>query len=178
MPWSSRPRGPRHRWELARDLPYWSWDPQMQGYEEPVRCGATSWNLARTAPNGVEQAQKQYPLLAAALKLDEDPAQAANLKIAVFGDMAPEEIVRRTGVDAAVLATWESLFYDARKSREAFGWVLVRVINPELAAGNVNLACKLKFVAAVGPAGAAAVLDLGSRAPLSAGNSCSRGNWR
>jgi hypothetical protein len=162
-------RGPRHRWELAGELPFNRWDPHMQSYDEHVRHAHHFRELVNHSPLGAKQAQALYPLIAAALALDEETAKVATLKICVFGDLDSAEIARRVGVDAAVVATWEALFYDARKSRDAFGWVVAHIINPELDAGNVDLATKLRLVAAVGPLGAIAILDAGSRAPLTAG---------
>ncbi len=62
------------------------------------------------------------------------------------------------------------MFYDdVRGCRNAVGWFAAHVIGPELAAGRSELAAKLKLVAAVGPVGAQAVLDVGSRVPVTAG---------
>ncbi|MEI8374219.1 MAG: hypothetical protein WCJ35_15460 [Planctomycetota bacterium] len=162
-------RGPRYRWKLAEELPFNRWDPQMKRYDEHVQNAHHFLELVNHSPVGVKQAHALYPLIKAALALDEDAVKVAKLKICVFGDLDPAEIARRVGVDAAVVSTWEALFYDARKSRDAFGWVVTHIINPELAAGNVDLVTKLRLVAAVGPRGAIAILDAGSRAPITAG---------
>jgi len=162
-------RGPGHRWQIAGELPFRPWDARMQRYDENIRAAHHFRQLVGHSPVGVKQARALYPQIAAAVAIQEDSAKVDKLKIAVFADLSPAEIVRRLGVDEAALATWEALFYDARNSRDALGWVRLHIIDPEIAAGNVDLAAKLKLVAGVGPLGAAAVLDADSRAPLSAG---------
>jgi hypothetical protein len=101
--------------------------------------------------------------------LEGDAAKVADLKIAVFGDLAPAEIIRRVGIDATVLETWEALYYDARQSRGHIGWVRTYIVDAELAAGHVDLATKLQLVAALGSLGATTILDTGSRAPANEG---------
>ena len=162
-------RGPGHRWQIAGELPFCHWDVRMQRYDEHIQAAQHFRQLLGLSPVGAKQAQALYPLIVAAAALEQDAAKVDKLKIAVFGDMSPAEIVRRLGVDEGVLATWEALFYDARNSRNSLDWVRLRIIDPEIAAGNVDLAVKLKLVAGVGPLGAIAVLDADTRAPLSAG---------
>jgi hypothetical protein len=111
-------RGPRCRWELAMELPFNHWDPQMQRYDEYIRDAHHFLELIAHSPVSAKQAEALYPQIVAAVTLDEDVAKVAELKIAVFGDLAPAEIVQRMGIDAAVLETWEALFYDARQSRK------------------------------------------------------------
>lgn len=162
-------RGPRHRWELATELPFDHWDPWMQRYDEQVRDAHHFLELVAHSPVGAKQAEALYPQIVAAMTLDEDAAKVADLKIAVFGDLSPAEIVQRMGIDAAVLKTWEALFYDARQSRDRIGWVRTHIVDAELAAGRVDLATKLQLVAAIGSLGATTILDAGSRAPANEG---------
>jgi hypothetical protein len=89
--------------------------------------------------------------------------------VAALGDLPPAEIARRVGVEEAVVKIWESLFYDVRDCRGAISWLVTHVINREIAAGRGELAAKLKMVVAVGPVGAQAILDGGSRVPVTAG---------
>jgi hypothetical protein len=162
-------RGPRHRWDLAMRLPLNHWDRRMEQYDQRVRAAHRFLELVAHSPVGAKQAAAMFPHIAAAVAIEQDPTKVADLKIAVFGDLAPHDIARRTGVDAAALETWEALFYDARQSREHFAWVREHIVDAELAAGNVDLATKLQLVAALGPLGATTILDIGSRAPASEG---------
>ena len=157
-------RGPGWRWRLARELPFSHWDPWMQHYDEHIRAARHFLELVGHSPVGAKQAEALYPQIVAAVALDRDAAKVAELKIAVFGDLPPAEIVRRMPVDATALQVWESLFYDARQLRRHIAWVSAQIVDAELAAGNVDLATKLQLVAAVGSRGATAILDAGSRA--------------
>ncbi|MCY2994864.1 MAG: hypothetical protein NTY19_44435 [Planctomycetota bacterium] len=162
-------RGPRHRLCLAGELPYSPRDPRLRRYDEKVRAAHHFSTLVAEGSDGAKRARALYPLVAAAFALNEDAATVARLKICVLADLDEEETVCRTGVDIAVLRTWEALFFDARKCREAIGWVASHIIHPEVAAGNLDLAAKLKLVAALGQLGAVAILDADSRVSVSAG---------
>lgn len=161
--------GPAHRWKTAEELPPYRYSPLVRSQDPDVQAAHHFQQLVKRGMAGTTYAAALYPEVAAAVVLDQEKAKVDCLKIGVFGDLSWEEIARHAGVDVAVAKTWSSLFYDAAGSRNAFGWVAVHIVQPEIEAGNIELAAKLRLVAAVGPAGARAVLDLDSGAPVTAG---------
>jgi hypothetical protein len=161
--------GPAYRWQTAEELPPCRFNPLVLRQDLQVRAAHHFMQLAKRGTAGATYAAAMYPEIAAALLLDQEKAKVDRLKIGVFGDLTWEEIASSTGVDVGLVKTWSSLFYDASDTRKAIGWVANRIVQPELDAGNVELAAKLKLVAAVGPIGARAILALDSKIPVTAG---------
>ena len=164
-------RGPRHRWETAEGLPPGRFDRLVQRSDELVQASHHFRQMVKHGATGVERAGATYPEVAAAVALEEDPEKLEKLKVTVLGQLPPVEVARRPDVDEAVLKTWKALFYDidVKNGRNAIGWIAAHVIEPELDAGRSELAAKLKLVASTGSVGARAVLDVGLRAPVTAG---------
>lgn len=162
-------QGPAHRWKTAEELPPCRFDPLVQCQDQYVQSAHHFQQLAKRGTAGTAYAAALYPQIAEALLLDQEKTKVDRMKIGVLGDLAWEEIARDVGADVEVVKTWSALFYDAGGSREAIGWVADHIVQPELDAGNVELATKLRLVAAVGPVGARAALDLDSHVPVTAG---------
>ena len=122
--------------------------------------------LCDHSPVGKKQALALYPNIAAAEAINADEAKTRLLKIAVLGEIDVPEIAQQLSLDAAVVETWEKLFFNVRGLRSAFGWIDPHVIRPELAAGRADLAARLRMVCAVGPLGAQVILRADTRLPI------------
>jgi hypothetical protein len=80
--------------------------------------------------------------------------------------MALGEVQQRLGVEIAVVEAWEQIFFDVRDLRSATSWFAAHVIEPERAAGNLELVSELKLALGGGPVAARAILDCKGTLPL------------
>ncbi|MCE9607611.1 MAG: hypothetical protein K8U03_22215 [Planctomycetia bacterium] len=119
---------------------------------------------------GNTRAAKLFPIIAAAERLNEDHEKTAVLKLMVAADMSHDEKHARSDVEISILKTWESLFFDARGQRQATGWLAHNIIEPELKAGNPELASKLKVALMAGPIAVRGMLDMQSGVCLDEGD--------
>jgi hypothetical protein len=119
---------------------------------------------------GNTRAAKLFPIIAAAERLNEDHEKTAVLKLMVAADMSHDEMHARSDVEISILKTWESLFFDARGQRQATGWLAHNIIEPELKAGNPELASKLKVALMAGPIAVRGMLDMQSGVCLDEGD--------
>jgi hypothetical protein len=87
----------------------------------------------------------------------------ASLQLACLGRLAPEEVQARLGIEPAVLAAWQALDFDIADLEGALGWLMDHVVAPERDPGHAQ---RLRFVLALGPSGARAVLDQQSGLPV------------
>jgi hypothetical protein len=109
---------------------------------------------------------KNTPNIAAAEQLWNQPAARSRLKVLILGDCSRASIAQRFGVDVAVIAALEDLFFDVRRMRNAIDWVHCCVIQPEIQGGNFDLATKLNVAFCRGPQVAETILDDSGQVPV------------
>lgn len=160
--------GPAWRWKLALAAPSRSYLRTREHVDPLTRAAHAYVLLRRRDTAAAEEARRQYPEIAAAERLVEDPAQSDVLKLLTLAGCERTEIAARTALEARVVETWEQLFFDVRPMREAVGWIQTHVIRPEQDAGREAQAARLKLAWSLGPAGAQAVLDADTRFPVTA----------
>jgi hypothetical protein len=136
------------------------WSPQL---DPLVRDAALFLRRYAAGPNHQAVAVRKFPLVAAAMLLDQNQAINGPLRILVLGDCVPGQICGRLSLEPDALSTWEQLFFDVRAAREATDWILIRVILPEFERGDGILASKLKCACAGGPQVALAMIDADCR---------------
>ncbi len=159
--------GPAWRMKLAQSI--FRRPPQRQPGGHADRwfddlCGYLA--LASDGDAGLLRARAKYPTIFQACELQEQPASVSPLKIMVVSDMALGEVQQRLGVEIAVVEAWEQIFYDVRDLRSASSWFAAHVIEPERAAGNLELVSELKLALGGGPVAARAILDCNETLPL------------
>jgi hypothetical protein len=125
--------------------------------------------LQRDTPQDHERLASEFADLAAAVALAADSALTKQLWVLVLGGCTPQAIGERLGIDPAVLAAWEDLYFDVRSVRTALDWIVLKVIEPLQQQGEGTLAAKLKLACAAGPLAAQAALDAESRVLMRAG---------
>lgn len=165
-------RGPAWRFDLAESLqPQSPFSRQarrlLQQYDVHVQHAHAYVNLGRRGADGCQQASEKFPTIAAE-KLNQNHALCAQTKLLVLGDCPLPEVAESLQIDEQVVEVWEKLFFDIRESREAIGWIFAHIIRPEQNSGNGSVASRFKLAYLGGPAGARALLDAETRAPLTA----------
>ena len=158
--------GPAWRWDLADELRDCWPGRLLERFGHDFANVQHYRTLCGRSEAGRHQAVTLYPALATAESLNADLQKTGQLKIAILGDVDPQEIRQYVDVDEVVLRTWERTFFDVRGTGLATHWINSRVIQPELAAGRHDLAARLRMVAAVGPLGAQAILKADNRLPV------------
>ena len=161
--------GPASRWQLASDAGPGISHRLARNYDQHTVDAYEFIRLCRTGSKGRQQAIEKYPLIARAEELNSNEALTAQLKIAVLGGLDGPEIASRFSLESQLLDTWEKLFFDARGRRQHVGWVQAHIVIPAQRADGLELAARLKLVAAAGPVAARAVLDCDSRVPIEEG---------
>ena len=109
---------------------------------------------------GAERASFAFPTIAAAERLNDDQEKIAPLKLMILADMSYDEMHARSGIDIAVLQTWEALFFDARHQRQATSWLAHQIVNRESKTGDLRFASKLKLAIMAGPVAVRGMLDM------------------
>lgn len=161
--------GPACRWRLAFELPPVIPRRFAKHYDQFVLDAHDYIGLCRKADKGRQQAVTKYPLIAKAEELQRNDALTAQLQISVLGELDFREIALRCAIEEPVLEMWERLYFAVRGQRTHTGWVQAEIICPAQREGKVELAARLKLVAAAGPVAARAILDCDSRVPLQEG---------
>jgi hypothetical protein len=139
--------GPAWRVELTRNRRGW---PGPLPKDALLQKARDYYDLVRLSKRGARRAARKYPEIAAAERLNSEPAVVDQLKVMTVGGLTRREISQRLGIDKKVIATWEGLFYDVRDIKPAWGWLSARVFQPEKVAGKYDLAVRLKLAAAGG----------------------------
>jgi hypothetical protein len=160
--------GPSWRWQLAKQLAADSSCETGRVVDRYV-LDAREYLIERGRDPEKEEWTPELSRVAAAEALTKELSICDALKVLVLGDCPVEDIARRLESDAAVIATWELLFFDVREALAASDWIASRVIRPEQDGGNAELAAQLKTAYAGGAQAATAVLDAG------AGKICQQG---
>ena len=161
--------GPGCRWRLASELRPVIPRRMAKHYDQYVLDAHDYIGLCRKGNRGRQQAVAKYPLIAKAEELQKNEVLTGQLQIAVLGELDQPEMEHRFGVEQTVLETWEKLYFAVRGQRGLTGWVHTEIICPAQRDGKVELASRLKLVAAAGPVAARAILDCDSRVPLQEG---------
>ena len=86
--------------------------------------------------------------------------------MSVLGRIPLAEIGARLGVDQKVLEVAQFLFFDVGAARHATGWMHCQVFRPEVEAGRMQRAAKMKLAVHGGPALIRALLDAEENLPL------------
>ncbi len=159
-------RGPAWRWDLAGEWLHRRPGPMLRQLGRDFLDVQHYQTLCAHSQVGRKQALALYPAIAAAEELHADTRKTGHLKVAVLGEIDLGEVSPQIGIDRIVAQAWEMAFYDVRGTRSAVDWVHIRLIKPELAAGNADLAARLRMAAAVGTAGARAILKADTRLPI------------
>ena len=136
--------GPAWRSQLAQSLaasPKASW---QEVSDELVHQLAGFYQLLVADRTDGRQTTKQYPVIATAKSLWENPEIRKQFIILTLGDCDHDLIAKRLQIDLKTLKTMEALFFDIRNSREATGWINAHVILPESKAGHIDLAIKYR----------------------------------
>lgn len=118
---------------------------------------------SRMAAAAAEQA---YPAIAQAMRLQDDEALVAVLKIATIGGLTIDEIAARTGQTAEAIEVWQELFFDVRDFLGATDWLAAKVIEAEYDAGRTDVGAKLKLAYVGGPDAVRSILSDESAAPI------------
>jgi hypothetical protein len=84
----------------------------------------------------------------------------------LLGNLSKDEIATRLGVDEGVVEIAEALFFDIGAVRHATGWMNCHVFIPEVRAGDMELAAKMKLAFYGGPVMARALLGAEEHLPL------------
>lgn len=122
--------------------------------------------MARDGDAGLRRARSRYTTIFEACELQEQPEIVSQLRVMVMGDMTLAEIQKRLGVAIAVVEAWEQIFFDVRDLRSATTWLVTHVIEPERAAGNLELVSELKLALGGGLVAARAILDGNATLPM------------
>jgi hypothetical protein len=158
--------GPAWRWTLAQEkISAGSFD-FLADADEMTMLAARYQSLANESQEGIENANRAYPLVAKARALDGDASRINSLKIMALGRCPVASISQELGIDAAVVEAWESLFFDVGRERRSSSFVARYVVDPEHRCGRGDLAAKFQLAAAGGPAAAWLLLKQESKAPL------------
>jgi hypothetical protein len=162
-------RGPAWRLALAAALPENRLNTHVRRADEPTRALHQFRLLDAEGGAAQAEARRRYPHVAAAYRLEADEDARTTARILALGGCPSAEIAQRLARDEATIRRWEALFFDVRHGLEATGWIRWHVVAPEERRGDYARAARFKAAAAGGRAMARALLDLESRAPLSAG---------
>lgn len=119
---------------------------------------------------GPSNAAEKYPDLDAAFRLWGDESAAERLMILAVADCCLSDMAEYLRVAEATVLLTESLFFDVRPCLHAQSWIAARVIEPHIAAGNVEFAAALKLAHYGGEIVAKSLLDAKSRLPLEEAN--------
>lgn len=158
--------GPACRWKQAERLARMDGPLPRATSDDLTRRTAAYLRICRSGPDGASRAAEKYPDVAAAVRLWNNGAMAEQLRILVIANVSIKEIAARLQIDEQIVMTTEPLFFDVRWALDASGWVVGQVIIPEIRAGSLDLAAKLRLAFFGGPVMARAILDARVRAPF------------
>lgn len=146
--------GPRWRNKRAREL-------LDGGRREPIddQLVREAQQFHARAQVDAAAAEEAFPTIAQAVRLLDDEALLAVLKVATIGGLGTDEIAARTGQQAEVVEMWQKLFFDIFDFRNATDWLVLHVVQPEYDAGRTQVGAKLKLAMAGGPIAVRAILD-------------------
>lgn len=122
--------------------------------------------LKKQGPRGAAAIEARFALFLQAEQLNGDAAKTRNLMLMTLADLPHQEMARRSGLDVALLQTWESLFFDARGQRRSVTWLSHQIIGKALARGDTELAGQMRLAIALGCVGVEMILDVGKNVPL------------
>jgi hypothetical protein len=158
--------GPGWRWELARRAATDGLSGPLAEADELIVHAAEYIRLTGQGEGGKFLALRKHTAIRSAVAAWCDPESQPHLKIMILADSERSDIAARVGLDEAIIATVESLFFDVRSALKAIGWVTCEVINAEERAGNVDLATRLRVAYFGGPLVAQLILDADDRIPV------------
>jgi hypothetical protein len=156
--------GPSYRWNLALqrvDSQRRSW---AQHLDEPTQQ-ATAY-LRMVDQVGRERANREYPMIAAACTLFQNDQAFQTFKLSLLGNLSRVEIAVRLDVEQEVIEIAEALVFDIKDMRRTAGWMSCHVFIPEVKAGDIDLAAKMRLAYHGGPVMARALLDADENLPL------------
>ena len=135
--------GPGYRWKLAQHRAFEQRSIWEQHLDEPSKQAVAYLRIYEQV--GEQRANQKYPATAAACNLFRNEQAFQTLKLSVLGNIPRVETAARLGTDQEVIEIAEALFFDIRDMREATSWMNSHVFMPEVKAGNINLAVKMKL---------------------------------
>jgi len=156
--------GPDYRWRLAEQTVAGMRRQGIGHLDELTRETASYLSLCHDGH--VIQAREVHPNIDAACNLFANQEAFNILKFAVLGTIPRPEIASRLNVDLDVISVAEALFFDLTGKREASSWMHAFVFVPEIKAGNVDTAARMRMAFAGGYIVARCLLDAFDGMPL------------
>lgn len=156
--------GPDWRWQRALRLAQRGGEVHSLADDPLVRTAAAYLRLHGHSA-GPQRAGKRFADVASAIARWSDADFQAKIKIVVVSGMPQADVAATLGVEPALVALVEALFFDVRPALAALDWILLSVIRPLERAGNLDLAAKIKVAFSGGPAAAKALVDGAVRVP-------------
>ncbi len=151
-------QGPAWRWDLALSSPCETSFRRWPHGDALAKRAAHYVELSRS--QGLDDATRLMPVVAAAHRLDTDGALVRKLKVLVLGGCEPQDIALRLDLESTQVDTWEKLFFDVRPVRKHPSWIMNHVVKPEAGRGDPRLANLMQLAATSGPDAAMLLLDL------------------
>jgi hypothetical protein len=110
--------------------PHWRWSRAAYAAKSNPRHPISMDDASREAQSFI-RGEPQPIVAAAKVIFDTDDQVRWFLEAHVLADVPGERIAQKVGIDPAVEATYEKLFFDARSYLDAIGWVAIHVLGPE-----------------------------------------------
>jgi len=151
--------GPAWRYKTAEQIARQTGPAAAPWHDRALSEAAEYLRLVNQGGASRARASAAYPLIAAAEGLNADDAKTAPLKLMALGELPLREMHARSGVEIAVLDTWELLFFDVRNQRKAIYWLVRCVVDKERSTGDPRFASKLKLALMLGPTAVRGLLD-------------------
>jgi len=93
------------------------------------------------------------------MALNVEPEKMRIAKLMVLAEMERQEMSKRLGLNEAIVACWESVYFDARGQGAAICWLNRHVIDPAFRGEDPFFASQLRFASFIGIVAVRAMLD-------------------
>jgi len=139
----------------------------LAGDDELAGEAAEYLRLAGEGWDGFEKARVQFPLVAQAEAINNDPDRCNDLKLMILGYGPVEHITRQLGIEPDVIEKWKALFFDIQEDcNPSSGWLARHLVMPAYDAGHGDLAAMFQLSIVGGPAAVRLLLGGGDASEL------------